>query len=74
MNKNVCVIGLLGEVRCMAPAHIYKEILLFSINEDFVILKSPQDTLERVFEKYSLKCDFGEILQEISLEKMKKFF
>ena len=26
------------------------------------------------FEKYSLKCDFGKILQEISLEKMKKIF
>merc|ERR1712155_93788 len=30
--------------------------------------------VERVFEKYSLKCDFGKILQEISLYKMKKIF
>ena len=26
------------------------------------------------FEKYSLKCAFGKLLQEISLSKMKKIF
>jgi len=30
--------------------------------------------LERVFEKYSQKCDFGKKSKEISLEKMKKIF
>jgi len=30
--------------------------------------------LERVFEKYSKKCDFGKKSKEISLEKMKKIF
>ena len=35
---------------------------------------SKNTLLERVFEKYSLKCDFGKNLQEISLKKMKIFF
>ena len=30
--------------------------------------------LERVFEKYSQKCDFGKKSKEISVEKMKKIF
>jgi len=30
--------------------------------------------LERVFEKYSKKCDFGKKSKGISLEKMKIFF
>jgi len=30
--------------------------------------------LERVFEKYSKKCDFGKKSKGISLEKMKKKF